>query len=99
MEVSTDAVGPVNCDRYPYLTTTKVWRTIRFIFVQDYQRELSLNTALNYELRQLKQQETSLLKLLVDHLADCPMASNSLAALSKTVAGSNGDRMLDGPIV
>jgi len=44
---------------------------------------LSLNTALNHELRQLKQQETTLLKLLLDHLASCPAPDAALAALSE----------------
>lgn len=43
---------------------------------------MSLNTSLNYELRQLKQQETTLLKLLVDHLATCSAPGTVLAALS-----------------
>jgi len=50
-------------------------------YVQEYQRQLSLNTSLKHELRQLKQQETSLLKLLLDHLASCPAPEAALASL------------------
>ena len=59
----------------------KVILWFSLIFIQEYQRELSLNTALQHELRQLKHQETSLLKLLLDHLASCPAPESALAAL------------------
>jgi len=46
---------------------------------------------LNHELRQLKQQETTLLKLLLDHLASCPTPDIALAAL--TAAHGTGNRV------
>ena len=50
---------------------------------------MSLNTALNHELRQLKQQETTLLKLLLDHLASCPAPETALASLTAAPVTDN----------
>jgi len=57
-----------------------------------------VNTSLNYELRQLKQQETTLLKLLLDHLVTCPMPETVLAALTPaSKADSDGSVDPDEP--
>jgi len=74
--------------------------TVHAVCTQEYQRELSLNTALNYELRQLKQQETSLLKLLLDHLATCPMPGTVLATLTTASKPDSHDPIdPSGPVI
>jgi len=54
---------------------------------------------LNYELRQLKQQETTLLKLLVDHLATCSAPGTVLATLSAAPETASHDGDVSGGIV